>query len=179
VKYDNCPKFTSATGASTWVKIASGKLITTTEHTPGILELHSEAPWEWGQSTLDRQNKALAINSVKTRTQEQIHVHDCPVKEIAQRILASQNYDNFKTIAAINMPVATDPNPWRCKVNPNQGQPIDRVTADLQAEIGKSSCKNYIGAAVVVDSNDRTWECVTTDDQPTQYTFCHPDPPGS
>jgi hypothetical protein len=171
-KNGNCPTFTSN---PEWVKIASGKLISTTQKTPGILELQSEAPWQYGQSDLDRQNKALTINSVKTRTEEQIHVHVCPVKEVVQRILASQNYAKFPKLAPIMLPV---PEPWLCKVNPKKGQDISGVTADLQAEIKKAKCKDFIGAAVVVDSNDRTWACVTTDDQPTQYTFCHRDPPG-
>jgi hypothetical protein len=173
-KHGNCPTFNLN---PEWVRIASGKLISTTKKTPGVLQLQSEAPWQYGQRDLDRPNKALTINSVKTRTQEQIHIHVCPVKEIVQRILASQKYTDFQDMGPIKMPVA-DPNPWLCKVNPTKGQTISGVTADLQNQIKKAKCKDFIGAAVVVDSNDRAWACVTTDDQPTQYTFCHRDPPG-
>ncbi|OQD81844.1 hypothetical protein PENANT_c025G00687 [Penicillium antarcticum] len=51
------------------------------------------------------------------------------------------------------------PDPWQCKVHPEKGQAIEKVTADLQSFISTSSCKNNIGATVM-------------------YTFCHPDPKG-
>ncbi|KAJ5320109.1 hypothetical protein N7508_000392 [Penicillium antarcticum] len=70
------------------------------------------------------------------------------------------------------------PDPWQCKVHPEKGQAIEKVTADLQSFISTSSCKNNIGATVMVDRNDRTWAFITTDPNPTQYTFCHPDPKG-
>ncbi|KAJ5747532.1 uncharacterized protein N7511_009228 [Penicillium nucicola] len=171
----NCASFLSAKGDSTWIKIAHDRLITTTTHTPGILELHSEAPWQFGQSGLVRDSKALTINSVSTRTQEQIHIHDCPVLDDPKKLLAKQNYADFDNIAPIkHMP---GPDPWQCKVNSNKGQDIDRVTTDLQNFIAKHpDCTHNIGAAVVVDSNDRTWMCITTDADPTQYTFCSKDP---
>ncbi|KAJ6119537.1 hypothetical protein N7523_003817 [Penicillium sp. IBT 18751x] len=165
VKAGTCK--TSWTPTSTnpaWVLLPAGDLISTTQLMPGILELNSDEPWQFGQSQYSRKSQALAINSVFRRTQEQIHVHVCPANTMTQGVLDNLNPANFQKMSQVNG------YPWLCRA---AAFPIKDVTYDIQAQIKNPMfCKDYIGAAVVDDNKGRTWACVTTDAQGTQAIFC-------
>lgn len=59
-----------------------------------------------------------------------------------------------------------------CRAEQNEATLITHVTGDIQQQIQSAACKDYVGAAVVVDNHDRTWACVTTDTRLTQDAFC-------
>ena len=162
-----CPQRQSTTAGAYWVLMSAGRLMTTTELMPGILNLPTEDPWEWGQQLWQRGAQALAINSVVTRSQEQIHMHICPVDSGAQEYLAF--LDPTKYLAMTKIPGM----PWLCRASTQTGQSITGVTADTRAQIANAQCADYLGTAVIVDSKDRTWACVTYDAvDATEHIFC-------
>ncbi|KAJ5677361.1 uncharacterized protein N7477_002994 [Penicillium maclennaniae] len=163
-----CPQSPSTSAGAYWVLMSSGSLMTTTQLIPGIRELSIEDPWEWGQQLYTRGSQALAINSARTRSQEQIHMHICSINQAAQTYLDNLDHTNYQSLTKI------PGKPWYCRANQNKGQPISGVTADTQNRLASGQvCVDYVGAAVIVDSRDRTWACVTYDDSTTEYVFCH------
>ncbi|KAJ6120328.1 hypothetical protein N7523_004608 [Penicillium sp. IBT 18751x] len=163
-----CPQRPSTSAGAYWVLMSSGSLMTTTQLIPGIRELSIEDPWEWGQQLYARGSQALAINSARTRSQEQIHMHICPINQATQTYLDNLDHTNYQSLTKI------PGKPWYCRANQNKGQPISGVTADTQSRLASGQvCVDYVGAAVIVDSRDRTWACVTYDEDTTEYVFCH------
>ncbi|CEJ60215.1 hypothetical protein PMG11_08798 [Penicillium brasilianum] len=154
-----------------WIRL-NEELLSTTQRTPGILELTSEEPWDWGQTLYDRGTQALVINSVKTRKQEQIHFHICDGKQQPgdpKFILGALNYAKFQ-----QKPIKVPGHPnWLCRVESAKDTPISGVTADIRTQTATGGpCSKLVGAAVLVDSHDRTWMCLTTGIGSTQGIFC-------
>jgi hypothetical protein len=162
-------------GTPTWVRLFRGELITTTQQLSGILDL-GKAPnpdegWSLAQSSYNRRSQALPINSARSRTQEQIHIHICNLGSNGQSIkknLSSLPRSSYKTLS----PVSTD---LRCRVAdtpggevPNVGRTIVNVVAHPPDKV----CPADIGAAVITDDHDYSWVCITTDKTATEFTFC-------
>ena len=151
-----------------WIQLNDGK-ITTKQRMPGILELASEEPWEWGQS-LATSSQALVINSVKTRHQEQIHMHVCeakPGKPGIREILGDLKRPDYGTLQQVKN------REWMCRVQSTKNTPITGVTRDIRAKTLKDpGCSNLVGAAVVTDTYGYTWMCLTTGLGSTQGEFC-------
>lgn len=94
-------------------------------------------------------------------------MHLCPVNGSAQDYLAYLDPTKYQSMTKI--PGA----PWLCRAAPNTGQSISGVTSDTLAQIGRAGCPDGVGAAVIVDTKDRTWACVTYDpNEATEYVFC-------
>ena len=160
-KYDHSP-------SGLWVRLNDGK-VTSKKRMPGILELSSEEIWEWGQTLADSSH-ALVINSVKARKQEQIHMHVCDVKTGSKGVrdilgdLKRSDYTDLTKVPKHN---------WLCRVEAKKYAPITGVTADIKGKTLKDGdCANLIGAAVLTDSHDYTWMCLTTGLGSTQGDFC-------
>lgn len=166
VKRNNCPH--SPNGL--WIRL-NDELLSTTKRVPGILELTSEEPWEWGQTLYDGETQALVINSVKSRKQEQIHFHICDGKlqpGDPKFVLGALDYAKYQALA----PVPGHPH-WLCRVQSTKGAPISGVTDDIRTQTANGGpCSRLVGAAVFMDSHDRTWACLTTGLESTQGTFC-------
>jgi hypothetical protein len=166
VQTGNC----KSSSSGLWIRL-NKELLSTTQRVPGILELTSEEPWDWGQTLYDRGTQALVINSVKTRKQEQIHFHICDGKlqpGAPKFILGALDYQKFQK------PTQVPGHPhWLCRVESAKDTPISGVTADIRTQTATGGpCSKLVGAAVLVDSHDRTWTCLTTGIESTQGIFC-------
>lgn len=167
VKSGNC-QHSPTTPA--WMLLAPGTpdaVISTTQQMSGILELNSDVPWDWGQSILSRRSQALVINSVLRRSQEQIHIHVCQALQSMQTKLGTLRHQDFQKMTAV-----PNDHALLCRAEQDEATPITRVMADIQQQIASAACKDYVGAAVVVDDHNRAWACVTTDTRLTQDAFC-------
>jgi hypothetical protein len=127
------------------------------------MQLDSEDPWTFGQSL---QREALALNSVQSRDEEQIHIHVCTGNSGVKNRLSGLDPEDYKTLREV--PKTS----WKCRVNPKVGGTINGVTADIRTEIHFASCKEEVGAAVIVDNNDRSWMCITEEWGAIEHTFC-------
>lgn len=166
-----CPTRKSTSTNSEWVLMNGklGLLVTTTELMPGIRELWVEDPWTWGQEKWKRGSEALAINSVRTRSQEQIHMHICSVNDDAQKWLTNLDHTKYQTMTKI------PGRDWQCRVGQQPGDSVHDMTDLTQRALFSGSwCPDFIGAAVIVDNKDRIWACLTTDEKDTtEFVFCH------
>lgn len=175
-------------GNPIWVLLSNTALrglITTSQKLPGILQL-DQAPepdkgWQLGQETLKHPDKsvkytrargALAMNSVATRTEEQIHIHVCdnPTSNLRRDLskLLRSDYANLAPVPGYSM--------W-CQVAPFSGTNINVAARifDYLATIPHlaASCDKYkIGAGLITDTKDYSWACVTTGDVSAEELFC-------
>ncbi|KFZ23391.1 hypothetical protein V502_02133 [Pseudogymnoascus sp. VKM F-4520 (FW-2644)] len=172
----------------------SRTLITTTQQVRGILELDqvkdSDGGFRLGQQVFqqnikfDRATGALALNSVATRNEEQIHIHVCGIgiKTSKLRILLSKlkptDYNTLKPVT-LSPPDFITGSAMSCRISPTPGAIID-VARDinnyLQSTVAKApqSCDQYyVGAGVITDTNDHSWACVTTGTRSAEELFCH------
>lgn len=124
------------------------------------LDITTEEPWDWGQ-TLAHPSKALVINSVKTRKQEQIHMHICPVRTGKpagiRKFLGGLPTSEYATLTQVK-----DREDWWCRVQKNPNTPITGVLGNIQSMAQQPGCKDLIGAAVLTGINDYKWVCITT-----------------
>lgn len=179
-------------GNPIWVLLEKHDLITTTQKLPGILELHL-APepnrgWQLGQDTLNnpptgapytRTTGALAMNSLATRTEEQIHIHVCNNQNSKLRtLLSKQTRTDYATLTPVTLD-ATFPagsSMW-CQVAKSANTNID-VAASIFAYLGKipdyaASCEKFdVGAGLINDSHGYSWACVTTGTRGAEDLFC-------
>ncbi|KAK9327448.1 hypothetical protein V1520DRAFT_283414 [Lipomyces starkeyi] len=178
-----------------WMLLNAGDLITTTQLLPGILQLNNapdpDGGWRLGQrvlqqghsgQTYNRVRGSLAMNSVATRSEEQVHIHVCdnPVSKIRDK-LSSLWRGNYGTLQPVPLTTAEGFRPgseMSCRVSPNSGAVID-MARDISGYIGSlvappASCAAYyVGAGVITDANDYTWACVTTGTRSAEELFCH------
>lgn len=165
--------------------LASGTLITTTELIPGILQLKNtpdiDGGFRLGQRTIndhqERDSKALAMNSVSTRSEEQIHIHLCDSSDDIRGILDQLNPAAYTTSQPVDLSGLHKPNAaMRCRVSPTAGEDVNMgrdVVAWLNQYQGSSDCAQYnVGAAVMTDSNDFSWACVITGHRAAESLFC-------
>ncbi|KFY76465.1 hypothetical protein V499_03887 [Pseudogymnoascus sp. VKM F-103] len=175
-----------------WMLLNSRTLITTTQLVPGILELDqvkdSDGGFRLGQQVLQQNLKfsrvygALALNSVYTRNEEQIHIHLCDVQMSKLRdLLSSLKRSDYNTLSSVTLPT-TDfkhGSAMSCRIASAPGTIID-VARDLnhylQSTVAKApqSCDQYyVGAGVITDWYDHSWACVTTGTRSAEELFCH------
>ncbi|KAK9371920.1 uncharacterized protein V1513DRAFT_453960 [Lipomyces chichibuensis] len=103
-----------------WMLLNAGDLITSTQLLPGILQLNnapdSDGGWRLGQQvfqqghpgqTYNRERGSLAMNSVATRSEEQVHIHVCdnPASKIRDK-LSSLWRDNYRTLQSVPLTTA-------------------------------------------------------------------------
>jgi hypothetical protein len=174
-----------------WMLLNSRTEITTTQLVPGILELHqvtdSDAGFRLGQEVL-QQNKifsrasgALALNSVATREQEQIHIHVCnnPPNSKLRNVLNTLTRTKFKILNSVPLPNFPPGSAMSCRVAPNPSLSIDMardINNYLLSTVAKApqSCDQYyVGAGVITDKNDYSWACVTTGTKSAEDIFCN------
>jgi hypothetical protein len=158
--------------------LSANDLITTTQLLPGILELSQahdpEGGWTLGQDTYNRGQQGLAINSVQSRSEEQIHIHVCPFGTTSQGLrdtLSHQKYSNYVSLA--DVPGFSN---LQCRVAPQRGIPITDVARSIKDFIAKppsTECDYYVGAGVLTDNNDFTWMCISTARGAAEFVFCH------
>ncbi|KFY48868.1 hypothetical protein V495_00959 [Pseudogymnoascus sp. VKM F-4514 (FW-929)] len=175
-----------------WMLLNSRTLITTTKLIPGILELDqvkdSDGGFRLGQEVLQQNIKysrdtgALALNSVATRNEEQIHIHLCNTQTDKLRDLLSKlkrsDYDKLKSVT-LPTPDFKPGFAMSCRIASIPGTIVD-VARDinnyLQTTVLKppQSCDQYyVGAGVITDKYDHSWACVTTGTRAAEELFCH------
>jgi hypothetical protein len=176
---------TGAVGGRIWAllsKKAKKGLITTSQMLSGILEL-SQAPepnggWQLGQETFkspdtavdyNRASGTLAMNSVATRTEEQIHIHVCDNKVSSLRAeLTKLTRSHYTALTQVFLPKTVHSDSLLfCQVAPHSGDTID-VAASISTYLNNNilnyaaSCdKFYVGAGLMTDDRDYSWACVT------------------
>ncbi|CAG7916576.1 unnamed protein product [Penicillium olsonii] len=169
-----------------WVVLGSGNLITTTQLIPGILQLQTAADidggFRLGQDTINaqqaRDSLALAMNSVSTRSEEQIHIHLCDSTNSGIRgILDQLDRNKYRTSQSVPLAALHKSNSaMNCRVSPNSGVDINMgrdVVEWLKQYQGSNDCAQYdVGAGVITDSSDYTWACVTTGHRAAENLFC-------
>lgn len=163
------------------------RLITSTLPVSGIENLrdagiHADDGWRFAQKNYNRSAQALVMNSMAARTEEQIHIHVCDIKDQpcnqsgrTREILSclsrdTSSRDDFKKLKAVPLM----PGDTKCKVSPTKGsQGSLDIAEDIETEIRKKDCKLYTGAAIITDKNDFTWACVTDSPVAAEYIYCN------
>ncbi len=164
-----------------WVLLEDQTLITTTQPLSGIEELdkagiYANVGWNLGQRNYNRSTQALAMNSMATRTEEQIHIHVCNVKKNpcypsgrTREILSCLDRSEYTKLKPVPLMLGDS----KCRVASNQGEPIDNIAEDIIKEIQKKECSKYIGAGIITDSRNYTWACVSDSTTAAEYIFCN------
>jgi hypothetical protein len=174
---NTCPK------PKVWMLLERQDLITTTEPLQGILELQNsfdpDGGWTLGQENKNS-SQALAMNSLGSRSQEQIHIHVCSVvtgnlSGDLRSILTCRDRSKHEKLTEVpDMPAYAKTRTF-CKVSPKKFETI-RIARDIQdfivSETGKN-CKEHIGAGIITDSWGFTWGCVTYGTRAAEYIFCN------
>lgn len=137
-------------------------LITTTEHVPGILELSNapqryDAGWVFAQEHYNPQREALALNSFRARTHEQIHIHVCPRNSNLPGILSKET-PNFSNRF---VPLLNDPQ-VHC-ITVLSSTVLRNFATNIVSFLSTTSeCPKLVGAGIIQDSQGvYTWGCVT------------------
>jgi hypothetical protein len=173
-----------------WVVTNQGDLITTTQLLPGILELQSaddpDGGFRLGQDTLrtgfpgqqyTRASGTLSMNSVVTRSEEQIHIHLCDtVSSKLRNILSGLTRSDYSDLKAIDSSTLAHNAALSCRASPSKGADVN-VARDIAQHISKiqaGSCSlARIGAGVITDIHDYSWSCVTTGERAAESIFCY------
>lgn len=176
-------------GSPAWVVLTNGDLITSTLLIPGILQLATAADpdggFRLGQNTLrnghagqqySRATGTLAMNSVITRSEEQIHIHLCNHPNSGVRgILNGLTRDNYRILKSVDISSLGKSNAgmW-CRVSPNKGEDVNvaRDVLDFLGRVANTCAQDLVGAGVVTDVNDYSWSCVTTNQRAAETLFC-------
>ncbi|KAL2833955.1 hypothetical protein BJY01DRAFT_259763 [Aspergillus pseudoustus] len=181
--YQNgCEK--SSSSGSFWIQI-DRHLLTTNEPIPNILELQkhsllSQYGWDFGQTQKisDPSSQALVINSAHSITENQIHMHTCPINNDMLKALTDLSTNpgpaKFNTLTSLSLPGPPGVSQVYCRAMQQKDTPVggQQVSTDINEVKGKE-CEYYVGAAVIRDSNGYTWDCITADSQSTEYhRFC-------
>lgn len=172
-----------------WIVTSGGDLITTTQLLPGILQLNTapeaDAGFQLGQKTLrsghptryySRQNGTLAMNSVSTRSEEQIHIHLCEnVASLTRDLLSGVNRSDYKLLNRVKIPPGLQPDSaMYCRVSSSPGTNIDVAPDILHVLSFTKACDLYnVGAGLLTDRHDYSWSCVTAGNRSAEGIFCH------
>lgn len=153
-------------GDQIWVHLVSQQamkddLITTNELSTGILEMEKQPlkfndGWVFAQTEYKPATQALALNSYRVRTQEQIHIHLCNRSTTFPGILDSETPNYSNTL----LPLSQDPS-TSCVTVPPNGL-LKNFATNIAAFLRKSTCKELVGAGIIQDTSGQTWGCVTT-----------------
>ncbi|KAK9369489.1 hypothetical protein V1509DRAFT_652245 [Lipomyces kononenkoae] len=169
-----------------WMVLNDRDLITTTQKLTGILQLNTapdpDGGWRLGQQNIKRASGSLAMNSVATRSEEQVHIHVCDILSSKIRDkLSSLTRSSYGSLQSVPLTAAEGFKPgseMSCRVSPNKGAVVD-VARDINSTLAglrppPANCAAYyVGAGVITDSNDYSWSCVTTGTRSAEELFCH------
>ncbi|KAH6893009.1 hypothetical protein B0T10DRAFT_604280 [Thelonectria olida] len=169
------PSSTIKKGAQpVWVHLIGGPtvepLITTTELIPGILEMSHrkrDEGWYFAHTRWLPDHQALALNSVRVRKQEQVHIHMCHRNATTSRELTGLDAAQYPSLR----PLPHDEEMW-CLATSGT---LNRFATTVNDFLGshKKICPQRVGAGVIQDGNGNTWGCVTTNTAGPISRFCH------
>lgn len=188
----NCLKGTAhnCENSGKWWLENSHFLITTIDQVAGILQLGSDnGGWQFGQtllaggvsqggSTFKRDVGTLAVNSVNTRDQEQIHIHVCnnPGSKL-RSYLSSATRGQYQTLTQIpdDITGAFPKGTVFCQASQAKGasnMDVARITTDYVNSLHTACEKDNVGAGLITDNNDYSWVCITTGSHAAEQLFC-------
>ncbi|KAK1246954.1 hypothetical protein MKX08_000756 [Trichoderma sp. CBMAI-0020] len=175
-------------GPMVWVYLPGGDepLITTSDPLPGILEMANHPTiykdaFNFAQDPkhFEPDHRALVLNSVRSRTMEQFHIHKCfrPTTGSPRALarLDKAPLNPTKKLIEILPRKPLEPRIWCMGVAKNKGPVTDFVEAieELLHRGGKDPiCPGLAGAAVIQDNNGRRWGCVTDNREGPLPYFC-------
>ncbi|KAM5356661.1 hypothetical protein ACJ41O_003307 [Fusarium nematophilum] len=166
-------------GQPVWVHLQEDDdddLIIPTKIIPGILEMAEQKNWELGndgwqyaQQVYDPKTEALALNSWRARTHEQIHIHVCDVNMTTRAILDKEEHPKGGRLTQLK----GDPEMW-CIVREQKG--TVNTFASTISEFLKTKhqgvCDKLVGAGIMRDTLENTWACATTSSSGPLGKFC-------
>jgi len=178
-------KAISPGSANTWVHLVNDPtehdLISSTSIIPGILDMtakpspYFERAWVYAQERWDPSSQALAMNPWLVRTMEQVHIHLCPLKPNLRDALTKEVFKSDKHLVKLDN---TKFNSLWC-IGAKKGKVIENFVALLSEMIaqekakGKAGiCPEMIGAGMMMDNDQRTWACATTERHGPLGFFC-------
>ncbi|KAL6906740.1 hypothetical protein GGI43DRAFT_395592 [Trichoderma evansii] len=176
-------------GGMSWIVLPEGNdpLVTTTDLLPGILEMaHNSGRYggafDFAQEKYDPTKQALALNSVRSRTMEQFHIHMCPKPQkgtkILKRLEKATPTSYMKYIPTLN---PGDPNLW-CLGVKGKG-PIKNFVETIGKELAQLAkidpktqkpfiCEGLASAAIIQDGHLNTWGCISENKDGPIGDFC-------
>lgn len=173
-------------GPMVWVYLPGGNepLFTTTDRLPGILEMADHPiiykdAFNFAQDPkyFDPSSRALVLNSVRSRTMEQFHIHKCfrpttgSPRALARLDKAKAN--PTKTLEEILPKGKDDPRLWCMSVTKGPVTDFVQAIEELLHRGGTDPiCRGLAGAAVIQDNHQRRWGCVTDNQQGPLPYFC-------
>jgi hypothetical protein len=150
-------------------------LITTNELLPGIVEMsrrdsaQHDMGWRHAQEHYNSSSQALAINSYRVRTEEQVHIHICNKRNTTT--IGLLNRSQLPSVGHL-VQIAEDANLhclWR-----DSGGSLTSFASSLGDFFNAhpQDCWARIGAGIIRDDNNRIWGCATNNTKgPLEY-FC-------
>jgi hypothetical protein len=169
-----------------WVKLAGKNLATPNQPIPNILALQNHQSlamtgWDFGQQFSDPSAQGLAINPVRTISQDQVHMHICnfnpPMRDFLAT-LSSASISTYQTLQKIPLSgtqfIRVNPDTMWCLASQTKNTPIDGtlVYNAINRVLNMPGICNYnVAAAVIRDKNDYTWGCVTADHGDAEHRF--------
>ena len=148
-------------------------LITTNNLIPGIEKLsgpHGDNGWVYAQQEYTEKQQALVLNSYRSRTHEQVHIHLCPRNNITYWLLGNETAVNTSSVQQL-----TRDKQLYCFTLVD-GSMATKFASTVQSFLSKplpGVCDvKLVGAAIQKDSRNRTWGCVTSNSDGPLAKFC-------
>lgn len=163
-----------------WTLLHARTLITTPHLLPGILQLGTDNNgWKLGQIALSTGKVSsvsagtLAMNSVTSRTEEQIHIHVCDrPTSVFQQYLDKKNAAHYSQLTAIDFDqLGFQKNSIQCQALKTKNFDMAKLTSDYLNKLGAGCAKYHVGAGLITDKQGYTWGCITTQGS-AEFLFC-------
>lgn len=146
---------------SVWIHlpVTSDPLITTNQYMPGIEDMTAkdDGAWSFAQKQFNSGSNALALNSFRSRTQEQIHIHICNRNKATYNLLSNARRENYKDFGSLDPKLE-----MICRVNDQKNQDISGFAGDIaNRKKWPTGCPFLVGAGIMRDKNNYAWACFT------------------
>ncbi|KAB8200765.1 hypothetical protein BDV34DRAFT_204071 [Aspergillus parasiticus] len=168
----------SSTGS--WTLLHSKTLITTPHLLPGILDLGPDNNgWRLGQITLltgqfsSWDDGTLAMNSVTSRTEEQIHIHVCDrPTSVLRKYLEQKDAVHYSSLTPMDFDqLGFQKDSVHCQAAKTKDFDMAKLVSDYLNTLGAGCAKYHAGAGLITDKYGNTWGCVTTQGS-AEFLFC-------
>ncbi|KAI5456989.1 hypothetical protein BGZ63DRAFT_365686 [Mariannaea sp. PMI_226] len=163
-------------------KKKADRLVTTPKPMAGIFEMvatknqdFSNKGWLYAQTQYDFDGEALALNSYRARTQEQVHIHVCPINKDMKKLLSNERVPDGGKLVQLEQDKT-----MFCFVR-TQGRPAATFAQSLREFFDSKRylespeadvCPRFVGAGIMRDDRGNTWACATTNRQGPLPKFC-------
>ncbi|KAH6889376.1 hypothetical protein B0T10DRAFT_460039 [Thelonectria olida] len=166
-------------GDPVWVLVEDPKhhnLITPTKPITGIAELNDKRNvalgnlgWNFAQANYKHKTEALAMDSWRTRKQEQVHIHVCNKNTTLEAMLSKEKIPTDGRLFRLQ----GDPD-LSCVVRPNNGLVFDfsSIIDRFSEDEFPFMCNAIVGAGIMSDTRGNTWACATTHKAGPVSKFC-------